>query len=58
MESDAVDEPPGLFTQSRMARARSSAAAARRAAVSVSEPMDDPDNGPRLLRPCRIGPVA
>ena len=56
--SDAVDEPPGLLTRSRMAPARSSAAAARSAPATVSEPIAGPDIGPRPLRPCRIGPEA
>jgi hypothetical protein len=55
--SEATYEPPGLFTRSRMARARSSAAAARSAPATVSAPMPA-DIGPRPLRPDLIGPEA
>src|ERR1035441_7699889 len=40
IESDAMYEPPGLLTRSTIARARWSAAAARSAAVMVSDPME------------------
>ena len=56
--SEAVAEPPGLFTRSTTARARSSAAAARSAAAMVSDPMPPPPAGPRPLRPDRMVPCA
>ena len=55
--SDATAEPPGLLTRSSTARTRSSDLAERSAAATVSEPMAPP-TGPRLLRPCLIGPDA
>ena len=58
MVSEATYEPPGLFTRSTIARTRRSAAAARSAADTVSEPIAPPDSGPRPLRPRRIGPAA
>ena len=58
MTSDAVAEPPGLFTRSTTARAPSSAAAARSAAATVSEPIPPPPGPPRPLRPDLIAPCA
>ena len=56
--SDAIAEPPGLFTRSTTARAPSSAAAARSAAATVSDPIPPPPGPPRPLRPCLIAPCA
>ena len=56
--SEATYEPPGLSTRSTMARTRSSAAAERITAASVSEPIEPATTGPRPLRPRRMAPLA
>ncbi len=56
--SEATYEPPGLFTRSTIALARGSATAPRSAPLIVSEPIELPPTGLRVVRPRRIGPLA